>query len=257
MTNISDPDPVVLSTAPRGFPWATAAKIAAAASAVGGVLLHLIGATANQAYYEQWGLDPAMFPKATDLTLVLGYQAMLGGFAKFVGLVIRDYWPWLLGYGIVMAFSLWGAEVAAARGWFEPVRSTLVRREKIVRIVTGMVISIALFAIAVPVAISAAFLAVAGPLTIGDAYGRQVVEEQLSDFQLGCCNLAARARCATVTRNGDLVGQGYLIGASETHVALFSAESNRTMVVERAGAQIVGAPRLTAYPKNWPTAEIK
>ena len=47
MTNISDPEPVVLPTEPRGFPWATAAKIAAAASAVGGVLLHLIGATAN------------------------------------------------------------------------------------------------------------------------------------------------------------------------------------------------------------------
>lgn len=257
MTNISDPDPVVLPTVPRGFPWATAAKIAAAASAVGGVLLHLIGATANQAYYEQWGLDPAMFPKATDLTLVLGYQAMLGGFAKFVGLVIRDYWPWLLGYGIVMGLSLWGAEVAAGRGWLEPVRSTLVRKEKVVRIVTVIVVSIVLFAVAVPVAISAAFLALAGPLTVGDAYGRQVVEDQLTDFKLGCANVAARARCATVTRNGDLVGQGYLIGASETHVALFSAESNRTMVVERTGLQIVGAPRVTAYPDNWPTTEIK
>lgn len=257
MNEKSDPVVGTLPTGAHSLPWSTLAKFAAAASAVGGVLLHLIGATVNQAYFQQWGLDPAMFPKATDLTLILGYHALLGSLAEFVVLFFQDYWYWLLGYGVILWLYVWAAEVVTSRGLLEPVRSTLARKEKLVRVLTVLVVCVALTAVAVPFAISAALLAVAGPLSVGDTYGRKLVKDQLDDYKLGCSNLASRTRCVTVTRSGDLIGQGYLIGATEAHVALYSAATNRTMVVERAGLQIVGAPRLTAYPKNWPTAEIK
>jgi hypothetical protein len=230
--------------------------IIAASSALGGVLLHLIGATTNQTYFSQWGLDSEMFPQPTDLTIVLGYHALWNGLASTFLDAIRQYWLWLVGYGFFVGLIALLA-LLPDRVPRRMLATWLEDHQILAKIVLVLTVSMGSVAVAIPALLVTALVVLALPIGAGESYGKKLVSEQLTDYRRGCENPTSHAKCTALMRGNELVAQGFLIASTEAHVAIYDPVNNRTILTERAGLTLRGAPNWLAYPPDWKASDIK
>lgn len=226
--------------------WGTLVKMAAALSAVGGLCLPLVGASTNAHYYGQWGLDPAMFPLATDMTFVRGYETLVESYAEAIVKVWRDHWTVLLGYGVLCVIAL-----LAMVGWFIH-RELIVDKLKVtdgvnrfLRLGFASLLAFALPTVAIPFGALTLLLVLALPLTAAQLHAKTRVERMLHRFDEGCEKASATlgAKCLRVMKEDEQVARGFAIGSSERHLAVFDPVARRVMLVEREGTSIIGVPR--------------
>lgn len=146
--------------------WGTLIKVSAALSAVGGLCLHLVGASTNAHYYRHWGLDPAMFTLATDMTFVQGYETLVNSYAEAIVKVWRDYWLVMLGYGVLCSGTL-----LVMVGWFihrQAIVDKVYVEERTrwwLRLGFASILAFALPTVAVPFGALTLLLVLASPLT--------------------------------------------------------------------------------------------
>lgn len=184
-----------------------------------------------------------MFPSSSDQTIILGYHALMNELATAYLRVAGQYVLWLVGYALL----IWLAAVVAGR-WErsrrgERVASLVQRYEGHFKILAMLLVSLG-FVVLMPLA---AFVIIvflfAWPLSTADTYGKQLVAAQLAEFRLGCDNAALTSKCITMARGNEVVSRGFLIGSSERVVALFDPAAGRTVLLEREGHVLTGAPR--------------
>jgi hypothetical protein len=229
--------------------WTVVASVLGIVSAVGGVLLHLIGVTVNETYFQQWGLDAAMFPKPTDVTLVQGYYAMVNGISTIVVALIAQHWPWLLAYGAFIGLVAWGLTAidnlprTRLAGW-------IAGHEKLARTFVMFVFGVGLVAVVLPLALITVVVVLALPISAGDAYGKSLVRAQLADFKAGCDRPTHQAACVSVMKGDQALARGFLIAATQPRVALYDPTAQRTIVIEAHGLTLLGAPRRHPVPPD-------
>lgn len=232
------------------------AAVLAGIGAFGGVLLHLIGITTHQTYFRQWGLDAEMFPKAADVTVVLGYRAMWDAMAKGVIGALVEHWMWWLLYGLLIGGAMWGI-AAFDKVPGEQLKGWATRHRRWLNVAFALGVGVFSACIFVPLTLLTVVLVLALPISVGDQYGKTLVQAQLSDFKRGCDNPASHAKCAALLKDDRTMERGFLIAASNAHVALYDPASNRISVHERAGFALRGAPNWLAYPADWKAGDIK
>ena len=88
----------------------------------------------------------------------------------------------------------------------------------------------------------------AWPLSAADAYGKQLPAAQLAEFKLGCDNPTLAAKCITVASGDDVIYRG-LVRSSKRVVAVFDPAAERTVLLEREGLVLAGAPRGARVPE--------
>lgn len=203
----------------------------------------MVGSTVSQTYFRQWGLDAAMFPSSSDQTIILGYHALMNELATAYLRVLGQYVLWLVGYALL----IWLAALGAARWERSPGRlraANLLRRyEGPFKIIAMLLVSLGLVVLMPLVAFTIIVLLLGWPLSAADSYGKQLVAGQLADFKLGCDSAALAAKCITVTRGGDAIYRGFLVGSSERVVAMFDPAAGRVVLLEREGLVLSAAPR--------------
>ncbi|KQP12037.1 hypothetical protein ASF45_32025 [Pseudorhodoferax sp. Leaf265] len=208
-------------------------------TAVGGLCLHLMGATYNAEYYRRWGLDAAFFPLSTDATVVLGYEAFVNGVAAGALALFRDLRPWLYGYGTVLAGTLL---VGAWIGWRQlkgkHVWSPDARWRRVAPLAVPVFAAFAVPALVIPYAGMLGVFALALPMSTAEHYARQQADARLLQFKAGCDDATGWVRCTTVTRNGTDAITGFLVGASSSHVAIYDPVQHRVTTLERAGLKL-------------------
>lgn len=211
----------------------------ATVTAVGGLCLHLMGATYNAEYYRRWGVDAAFFPLMTDATLALGYEAFVNGMATGALSLYREYRPWLYGYGAFLAFVLLVAVwIGLRQERNRPVWVPDVRWRRAGSLAVPVVAAFAIPAVVLPYAALAGVLALALPMFAAEHYARQQVQSRLQAFDAGCANTTANFRCTTVTQGGRELVSGFLIGASSTHIAVYDPTESRVVTMERASLML-------------------
>jgi hypothetical protein len=210
---------------------------------VGGAVLYLVGSTVSHTYFRQWGLDAAMFPSPSDQTIILGYHALTNELASAYLRVLGQYALWLVGYALL----IWLAAVGAGR-WErsrarERVATLAQRYEGPFKILAMLLVSLGLVVIMPLAAFVIVVFLLAWPLSAADAYGKQLVAAQLTEFKLGCDDAALTAKCITMARGNEAISRGFLVGSSERVVALFDPAAGRTVLMEREGLVLTGGPR--------------
>lgn len=234
-----------------GFNWSVVAKVSAAFSALGGLSLPLVGASTHAQYFREWGLDAAMFPIAADMTFVYGYEALVHGFGAALLSVFKDYWPVLLGYGLLCVGTML---LVVKESQYRAVFSEFLRRKeklgKLLRLSIACLLAMALPTVAIPFAAVSALLVLALPISAAESYAKDRVNRQIADFKIGC-EMASKirgAKCLKAVKNGEQVAYGFLIGSSESHVALFDPVLMDVVLLERAGATLTSGPRPIPNP---------
>jgi lysylphosphatidylglycerol synthetase-like protein (DUF2156 family) len=236
--------------------WTSIATLLGVVSAVGGVLLHLIGVTVNETYFKQWGLDAAMFPKPTDMTLVQGYYALVNGISKIVVTLIAQHWPWLLAYGLFLGPAAWLSTVmdtfprTRLAGW-------IAHHERLARIVVMFALGLGIVAVVMPLVLVTVVVVLALPISAGNQYGKTLVQEQLDDFKGGCERSTSKAKCVSLMKGEQLLARGFLIAATQPRVAIYDPAAKRTIVLETEGLTLNGAPNRLADPPDGKASDAK
>ncbi|MHC9083897.1 hypothetical protein ACYX7E_02540 [Luteimonas sp. RIT-PG2_3] len=221
--------------------WSAFAKLGAITAAVGGVSLHLMGQAAHRVHLYQMGVSAGHFPKTTDWFVINGYYTLAELFLVFVKAFSEHKWQialWILALSLYMygmeKLGAWlrakdpATRLAGLPAWASELLRNLFASTFVL--------------VGIPIAIMFVMMILLLPAVVGETIGKDVAAKELARFASGCDRdeLDAAMRCSQIVMDGELLFTGYIIDASETHVAIFDPATRRSTVVETAGKAIMG-----------------
>lgn len=221
--------------------WSNLAKIGAITAAIGGVSLHLMGQAAHRVYLNQMGVNAGHFPKTTDWFVINGYYSLAELFLVFVKAFSAHTWQIMLS---ILALSLYMYCMEKLGGWVrakDPARR-LAGLPAWVSDLTRNLFASTFVLVGIPIAIMFVMIILLLPAVVGETAGKDVAARELVRFASGCDRDKSNASvlCSQIVLDGKVLATGYIIDASQSHVAIFDPATRRTMVVETAGKAITG-----------------
>lgn len=221
--------------------WSNLAKIGAITTAVGGVSLHLMGQAAHRVYLYQMGINAGHFPKTTDWFVINGYYTLAELFLVFVRAFSAHIWQIVLSI-LMLTVYMYGMEKLG--GWLR-AKDPGARLAGLPVLASDLIRN--LFAstfvlVGIPIAIMFVMMILLLPAVVGETAGKDVAAKELVRFAPGCDRDGSDAsvRCSQIVMDGKVLVIGYIIDASQSHVAIFDPATRRTTVVETAGKTITG-----------------
>ena len=200
-----------------------------------------MGYISHHTYLTAWGIDPGLFPKATDATVINGFYAFIDRSAMVMS-AIQDGAGKFLTAGVMVAVYLFvlfrasKSERAGARArWlsnFVPAWLGDVWRSLMLTFLTIFGIPVALVFIVFVLAIPAVF---------AERFGYSQAEREMAKFSRGCEQASGVGSCIELQKDGKPIARGFLIESSESHVALFDVAMKRARAIERAGTELLAS----------------
>lgn len=224
--------------------WSSLAKIGAITTAIGGVSLHLMGQAAHRVYLYQMGIDAGHFPKTTDWFVINGYYSLAELFLVFIGALSGHTWQIVL---LILTLSIYLYGVEKIGGWLR-VKAPTAKLARLPLWASDLIRN--LFAgtfvlVGIPIAIMCVMMILLLPAIVGQTAGKDVATKELQRFASGCDRERSDASegCSQIVMDGKVLVTGYIVDASQSHVAIFDPATRRTTVVETAGKTITGRVR--------------
>lgn len=221
--------------------WSSLAKIGAITAAVGGVSLHLIGQVSHRTYLDQMGVSAGHFPKATDWLLINGYYTLAERLMVMINAFLTHTWQIVLA---ILALGLYMFGIERLGRWLRnkgPIFNLSGLPAWASDLLRNIFASTFLF-IGAPTAIMFLTVILLVPAILGETAGKDIAAKDMRRFAEGCesggTNTAAN--CVQILMDGKVLASGYIIDASQTHVAVFNPATRRTTVMEAAGKVISG-----------------
>jgi len=192
-----------------------------------------MGDANHTTYLSLWGLDAGLFPKASDWTLMAGYSTAFERGVAIVKLLGANV-AWSL--GAVLVFSLYVALVQSPPGtgprkqpaWLE-------RRSERVRRFASRALAALLFVSASWLLLIALLVLAAIPAVVGATAAKAAVEREMQDFTKGCDKAAAG--CIQLKKGNEVVGIGFILDSSPTHIAIFDVLQRSARAIPREGVE--------------------
>lgn len=212
--------------------WTSLAAVGAAFSAAGSLALHAVGAIQHGSFIAAFGLDPALFPRSTQATVLAGYYALFD--RTVAGLsAIQSHPLLLLGAAAAVAayitLALMPVE-SKVQSFFQRLNLVPPRwRKPLGHFGLGLV----LLVVAPLVSLFAAAIFLAVPGLVGEGAGHAKAQRLQADFALGC--QASKQRCVRIARDGTDLARGYVIDVSDEDMALFDVERRAVRLLPRKG----------------------
>jgi hypothetical protein len=221
--------------------WSRLTKIGAISAAIGSVSLHLMGQVAHRVYLQQMGVSAGHFPKTTDWLVINGYYT-LG--TRFLALMKAFFAHTLLIALAILVFGVYMYGMEVLGRWLKSKAPAL----KLAGLpawasdVIRNLLASAFVVIGIPVAVMFVMLVLLLPAVVGETAGKDVAAKEMTRFMAGCDRGESNtsANCSQIVMDGKVLATGYVIDASQSHVAIFDPETRRTTVMETAGKTVVG-----------------
>lgn len=223
------------------FPWGGLAKWLGAIGAIGGVVLHLLGYISHQAYLEAWGIDPGLFPKSTDATLVTGYYAFVERSVTLISAVkqVAGYLWWTIPALALYLFII--SRLGKPSRNYKKRYRTQHPAGWVSDLFKSLALTISIFA-GVPIALVFAVLILAVPAILGQNVGQSSATKEMAFFREGCDAQPSGRRCIELRKDGKTLARGFPIESSESHIALFDITEKRVRALERDGTELLVDP---------------
>lgn len=221
------------------------AKVFATISAVGGLVLHLMGYVSHIFYLGGLGVDSSLFPQKTDETIILGYYTLIDRTATiFTAITPTQLWK-LLGIGLLVTLYVF-AVIRIARSPSSNKAFHIIRKIPAWLNDLGKSFLLTFLALAgVPVALLLVVFILTIPAIFGESFGKEQAEHQLKKYTHGCAQAAPTSVCIELCKTDKLLARGFLIEGSESHIAIFDINQKRALTFERDGTQLFAdSPRI-------------
>ena len=227
----------VPQTQSKRFPWSRLAKVFTAIGATGGVVLHLTGYVTHQTYLSAWGIDPGLFPQATNETVVGGFVALTDRLASVISIFNGNLKSFAI-VGLVVAIY---AFLALRIGKAIDRKKARALVQKIPQWIMdlGGSLAMAFFGlIGIPIAGAFATIILGIPILLGDNFGHSWADRQITVLPTACDGKSVVGKCVELLKDGKVVAEGYMVESSLTHVALYDVTEKRVRALERAGTEL-------------------
>jgi len=206
-----------------------------AVAASGGVTLHLMGNATHTTYLGNWGLDAGLFPKATDWMLITGYSTAFDRGVAILKLMSANVlWSLVIFLVLSIYFALLQSPLGSGTGkqpaWLE-------RQSERVRRFLRSALSALLFVCALFFLFGALLALAAVPAVLGATAGKAAVERDMKDYAKGCDK--ATSSCVQLKKGNEIVGMGFILDSSPTHIAIFDVTQQRARSIPREGVETV------------------
>lgn len=234
---------------PKEFPWGALAKGFAGIAAVGGVILHLMGYVSHQAYLETWGIDPGLFPKPTDATVINGYYAFVDRAAALLSAARQGATHFLLA-AVIVALYIFILSRIGKLSTSGKLRA-LVRRtpDWLSDLAKSLVLTLTMLG-GIPIALVLAAFVLAVPAILGQNFGQSIAKKEMTVYRDGCNAEGNSRMCVELRKDGKTIARGFLIESSESHVALFDVSEKRARALSRDGMELLVDSRWTVPREN-------
>ena len=225
-----------------GWSWQGVLATVTAFTGASAVLLHLIGNAVHITYFSEWGIDSGAFPKSPDWLVIMGYYGVWSALVTATVEMLKN-WPLIILGGAGSALYLF-----ILVGPWNPTNSIInwlvsmpgvpkwIRKSLFVPAI-GMWVAIASLSIVLMLS-----LLIGIPSQIGSSIGKEAVEDEIKDFARGCA--ASKRKCIRLLRDETLVGEGYLLESSQSHIAFLDVSLQKVRVVlrEKLELQVMRLP---------------
>lgn len=203
--------------------------------AAGTVTLHLVGAVVHRQYLGHWGINADLFPKSTDWILINGYYGVADSFISFLKAIVGNL-LWLataavaLGLYIFILLTPWIPASGEAPAWI--LRQPPWRR----RLIRQMLLT-ALFVVTAPLALFLLTVFIAVPAALGETAGKTAAERATLQHKKGCD--LSKIPCIELKREGNVIGTGFVLDSSPSHIAIFDTQAQRGRVLALDKLEVV------------------
>lgn len=94
----------------------------------------------------------------------------------------------------------------------------------------------------IPIAVMFMMAILLLPAVVGETAGKDVAVKEMARFMAGCDGDDANTsvNCSQIVMGDSVLATGYIIDASQSHVAIFDPATRRTTVMEMAGKTVIG-----------------
>ena len=212
------------------------AKLFGTLVAVGGFVVHLIGSSAHEQFIREWGLEPAMFPRSTESTFLLGYEAATTNVLTAILNAVSGHLYMLIASTAFVLLYMWTfKELSASKlgRWFRSRTNSLTTKDVFI-LKLAVVVQISIFSLMAVLTICTLFLA---PVSIGRRYGLEMVTERTASAKDGCRIDRYVRGCVVVDdENGEQIN-GLLIAASDRYLAVY-VDGKHVQVIDREKSQL-------------------
>lgn len=223
-----------LKTGPRIWPALIAGSTLMAGVAT--VLLHLLGVMIHRTYLSEWSISSNQFPKSTDWLLVNGYLGVGNGVAMLFLTMMENL---LATAAIVLSVVLYIWLLIIPWNPFSTASKKLSELQRVPKwiqrgVAAAIVAAIAFIALIWFTVVLMLLLGL--PAQTGKIIGEDTYKRHLMDFSKGCKE--SKMPCVQVLQSGEVIGTGYVLDGSPTHLAYFDANLHRSRVIPIDGLEI-------------------
>lgn len=217
--------------------WATGLSILTALVAVGSVSLHIMGESSHRAYLQYWGMDTGAFPKSTDWLLINGYYGLVNRSALVLRTIVGNL-GWWAAATVAAALYLFvllspaGAGSGALPKW-------LAQRSQWCQRLARYMVGAFLVATIVPVVLLVWTAVMVTPAAVGEANGKAHAEREAAEFKKGCAK--SKHICFELKKGGEVLGSGFLLDGSSSHIAIFDAKLQRARIIPREAVEMISS----------------
>lgn len=226
--------------------WSLFAKVSAVVTTIGGLGLHLMGYMTHQKYLTTWGLDPGIFPLATDTTIINGLMTLVYQAATLIS-ALEDTWELM----VVVALILWLyifviLQIARAN---ERKKVSYKKRHipaRVIDVIASFLTAISIVTFT-PFLVLIVVVALAIPALAGENYGRVLAKQEMEKYSTGCKQKDEKVKCLELRKAGMPIARGFLLESNQTHIAIYYVDKKYARTLERDGTEIVGVKGEVSY----------
>lgn len=227
----------------KSIPWSSLAKAGAAALGALATAFNFIGQEAYARYLSHWGFDDGLIPQETSERVHFGYTAVFEsihtlltgtGGALFLSLIFT-----------VIFIQIWLMSLVKKN----PPRDTKMGKwlkrnaDRIPGSLKSFFASFGLSGLIVVLlyfSVLAAFFALAIAPIIGEHAAGKFAEKKEGDIQKGCQPGGKHSVCTELTRDGKVVGIGFIIASSTTRIAYFDINTKHGRLIKFDDGELTG-----------------
>lgn len=227
----------------KSISWSSLAKVGAAAVGATATAFNFIGQVAYGRYLGHWGFDDGMLPLDTSNRVHYGYMAVLENIHSLLngklGMVL------LLGIFIMGGIQIWATSLIGKKSLGDTRVGKWLKRnaDRLPRSLKSLFASFGISGLIVVLLyylFFAAFFALAMAPIIGEHAAGKWAERKESAIQKGCQRSDKHSVCTELTRDGKVVGSGFIIASSKTHIAYFDITARHGRLIRFEDGELTG-----------------
>lgn len=229
--------------ATKSVSWSSLAKAGAAALGATATAFNFIGQEACARYLGHWGFDDGMLPLDTSNRVHYGYMAVLESIHTLLNGQMSTLFLWAI--FIMGGIQIWATSLLKKSQPGDTKFGKWLKRnaDRVPRSLKSLFASFGISGLIVVFLyylVLAAFIALAVAPLIGEHAAGKWAEKKEGDIQKGCQRNGKQSVCTELTRDGKVVGTGFIIASSTTHIAYFDITSKHGRLIKFEDGELTG-----------------